>query len=103
MNWNFIGRNLVVVYVISISLILSACGGITHPAPTMTALATAPPTSTSLPEINLEMELPEGDPDSGSDVAISQRCQGCHNPIYDSGGPFLQPTEKMPGMVERGE
>ena len=103
MNLGFIDRNHMLVFVLSISFILTACSGTEQLTPTMTPSPTALPTSTPLPGISLDMDLPDGDPEPGFDVATSQRCQGCHNPIYDSGGPFLRPTENLPGMLERGK
>ena len=103
MNLSFISRNQVLVAVLSVSFILTACGGTEQLTPTITPAPTALPTSTPLPGFDLDIDLPEGNPESGFDVATSHRCQGCHNPIYDSGGPFLQPTNSLPGMLERGE
>jgi len=100
---NFVCRNQVLVFVLSFSFTLTACSGTVQLTPTIAPTSTALPTSTPLPEIDLDMDLPEGDPESGFDVATSHRCQGCHNPIYDSGGPFLQPTDSLTGMLERGK
>lgn len=68
-----------------------------------TVASTTPPTSTKVPVINLDMDLPEGDAEAGYDIAIAQRCHGCHNPTDPTGGPSLESTENMPVMGERGE
>lgn len=61
------------------------------------------PTVTPLPEIALNIELPEGDAESGKDLAIIFECRGCHNPLYPSRGPQFLPRIDLPSILERGE
>jgi hypothetical protein len=52
-------------------------------------------------EIDLDMELPEGDSERGLSRAIQYRCAGCHN--QGARGPSFGPVEGLPSMLERGE
>ena len=112
---------------LALSLLLTACGQAAQPTATATlaptpvpptatattvptaeqpaATATLPPTPASqsipVPEIDLAMELPEGDPQRGQGRVLSYGCLGCHQdtqyaPVFESG-------EGLPGIMERGE
>ena len=83
-------------------LIITACGSIA-PTPTQTPTLIPLPTSTPFPEINLDMELPEGDPEAGYLIAIRYRCHGCHmNEEHPTSGPRFTSEGEMPFVLERG-
>ena len=83
-------------------LIITACGSI-MPIPIPTPTLTPLPTSTPFPEINLDMELPEGDPEAGYLIAIRYRCHGCHmNEEHPTSGPRFTSEGEMPFVLERG-
>jgi hypothetical protein len=108
-------------------LTLVACGGAAAapvastdtPVPTTEAVVTPtntllPATNTPLPpannpstedEIDLQVEIAEGDPQIGELTALSYRCFGCH---VDGGqddhyGPRFGSTEDLPQIMDRGE
>jgi hypothetical protein len=69
------------------------------PEPTLTAI----PTSTPLPEIDLDFELPEGDAEKGFTAAIRYSCHGCHvNELHPTSGPRFASDAEMPFILERG-
>lgn len=71
--------------------------------PTATPAPTETPglTSTPFPEIELNLDLPEGDAEAGLVVANMFQCIGCHtNPVR---GPAFTSINDMPAMLERGE
>ncbi|MGB7876907.1 MAG: hypothetical protein WBL25_21190, partial [Anaerolineales bacterium] len=69
------------------------------PEPTITPT----PTSTPLPKIDLDIELPEGDPESGYLTAIRYRCHGCHaNELHPTSGPRFTSDGELPFVLERG-
>jgi hypothetical protein len=83
-------------------LIITACGSI-KPTPTPTPTLTPLPTSTPFPEINLDKELPEGDPEAGYLIAIRYRCHGCHeNESHTDYGPRFRADSELPFILERG-
>ena len=71
------------------------------PTATMTLPPTSPPEPTPLPEIDLNMELPEGDPARGRGRALSFGCMGCHQDATYA--PVFEAAEGLPSMAERGE
>ena len=103
-------------------LFLTACGSFAQPTasptaqPTLaqpTATLTSSPTpeptitstltSTPLPKIDLDLELPEGNPESGYLTAIRYRCHGCHvNELHPTSGPRFASDAEMPFILERG-
>jgi len=99
---------------VAFSFLVTACGQTAQPAATMTPAPTAAqPTSTATPTptaaptptpviggVNLDMELPEGDPERGLSRAIQHRCAGCHSRAY---GPSFNAAEGLPSIMERGE
>jgi hypothetical protein len=66
----------------------------------MTLAPTSEPEPTSLPEVDLDMELPEGDPKRGEGRALGYGCLGCHQEAY---APLFEAGEGLPGMAGRGE
>lgn len=71
------------------------------PTATTTPPPTATPTSTPLPEVDLDIDLPEGDPERGRVRAIQVRCAACH--VRGARGPDLVAEQGLPRMLERGE
>jgi hypothetical protein len=72
-----------------------------QPTPTVTLPPTAAPTPTPVVGgVDLNMELPEGDPERGLSRAIQFRCAACHTLAY---GPSFDAAEGMPNIMERGE
>jgi len=87
---------------ILVPLFITACGS-SVPTPTPTPTLTPLPTSTPFPEINLDKELPEGDPEAGYLIAIRYRCHGCHaNELHPTSGPRFATNVEMPFILERG-
>ena len=81
-------------------LFITACGSI---MPTPTPTPTPLPTSTPFPEINLDKELPAGDPEAGYLIAIRYRCHGCHeNESHPDYGPRFRVDSELPFILERG-
>jgi hypothetical protein len=73
-----------------------------QPTPTVTLPPTAAPTSTPvIGGVDLDMELPEGDPERGRARAIQFRCAICH--IQGAYGPSFDAAEGLPNVMERGE
>jgi len=61
------------------------------------------PTSTPLPEIDLDIELPEGDAQKGFTTAVRYSCHGCHaNELHPTSGPRFATDAEMPFILERG-
>jgi mono/diheme cytochrome c family protein len=57
-------------------------------------------TATPVIEIDLDMELPEGDPQRSLSRAIQFQCAGCHTRAY---GPSFGASAGLPSILERGE
>lgn len=55
-----------------------------------------------MPEVDLDIELPEGDPLRGRNAAVKYRCFGCHIDSAPEYGPQFASTEELPGILERG-
>ena len=108
-------------FALAFLFIITACGPsikvtATTPSPTsvpptatMTASLTAEPTqtveptATSLPEIDLNIALPEGDAQKGFTTAIRYSCHGCHvNELHPTSGPRFAADTEMPFILERG-
>ena len=95
-----IKKFLVLIFGLSISFLIVACGEATQPAPTMTPQ----PPSTPLPEIELNIELPEGDPVKGYETAIRYGCLGCHtDDDHPEKAPRFVTFDDFPNIFERGE
>jgi hypothetical protein len=62
---------------------------------------TSAPTSTPWPEIDLDIELPVGDPELGRKRASKYACYGCH--VKNQKGPSFEAEEGLPRIVERGD
>jgi hypothetical protein len=63
-------------------------------------------TNTLLSEsvIALDLELPEGDSESGFTPALRFRCYGCHvDPGYATFGPRFESSAEIPVVSKRGE
>ena len=71
------------------------------PTATMTPLPTSAPTSIPVPEVDLDIELPEGDSTRGKSRAIQFRCAVCH--IQGAFGPRFETAGGLPSILERGE
>jgi hypothetical protein len=67
----------------------------------MTLPPTSAPEPTPLPEIDLKIELPEGDPARGRGRALSFGCLGCYQDAAYA--PLFEAGEGLPGIAERGE
>jgi cytochrome c2 len=62
------------------------------------------PTATSTPDIALNIDLLEGDPESGLDFVKRQDCYSCHvDELHPEWGPRFAATDELPGILERGE
>ena len=97
---NIIKKFHVIMFGLTISLLVAACGEVAQPVPTMTPQ----PTSTPLPEIELNIELPDGDPEKGYLTAIRYGCQGCHAKVnHPESGPRFVAYDDLPNIFERGE
>jgi hypothetical protein len=60
--------------------------------------------TTPLPEIDLDIELPEGDPQSGYLTAIRRGCHSCHvDEEHQERGPRFVAFDDLPNIFERGE
>jgi hypothetical protein len=102
----------------------SACGGTAQETPSPTSIpavtTTEPthtpvsvpteiteeptPTSTPLPEIELSLSLPEGNPEKGYLTAIRYGCEGCHvNEDHPESAPRFTASDTLPNIFERGE
>ena len=91
---------LVIMVSLTVSFLVAACGETAQPVPTITPQ----PMSTPLPEIELNMELPEGDPEKGYLTAIRYRCNGCHvEDDHRENGPRFAAFDDLPNILERGE
>lgn len=123
----FFSRFRVILLSLAFSLIIAACGQTAQPIATMTlpstsapptATVTSPPTSapptatitlpptlaptpTSVVEIDLDITLPDGDPERGRKVALKFSCITCHvnNPDFI----HFDSTENLPSIMERGQ
>lgn len=76
------------------------------PEPSATAESTAAlePSATPLPDVDLNMDLPEGNPRKGFTAAIRFGCQGCHaNDDHPLAGPRFTAVDGLPTILERGE
>ena len=71
------------------------------PTATMTIAPTGAPAAMPLPEIDLAVELPEGDPERGRGRALSYACTACHDDA--SKAPLFESSEGLPSILERGE
>jgi hypothetical protein len=123
----FIGHYRLLPLLLSFSFLATACVQTAPPTATMapastpappTATMTLPPTAapptatmTSAPmaalttapviEIDLDMELPEGDPDRSQSRVIQFGCVRCHN--QGARGPDFGASAGLPSILERGE
>jgi len=119
---NVFKKVLVIIFGLTISLLIAACGEVAQPTPTgmpptpilptstfeptftPQPTSTSVPTLTPLPEIELNIELPEGDPEKGFVTAIRYGCQGCHaNDDHPESGPRFVAYDDLPYIFERGE
>lgn len=72
-------------------------------SPTLEPTLTTVPTATSLPEIDLDIELPEGDAQMGFPTAVRYSCHGCHvNEKHLTSGPRFISDGELPFVLERG-
>lgn len=106
----------------SIAFIITACGPSEQPAvtstvsptleqptatmtnsPTLEPTLTTVPTATPLPEIDLDIELPEGDAQMGFPTAVRYSCHSCHvNEKHLTSGPRFISDGELPFVLERG-
>jgi mono/diheme cytochrome c family protein len=97
---------------LAFSFLVAACGQSAAPSATVTppptaappTATTAPsptaaPTSTPVPEVDLAIDLPDGDPERGKVLAIQLTCAICHG----THGPGLGAAPGLPRIMERGE
>jgi hypothetical protein len=76
----------------------------TVPTPISEPTAALELSATPLPEVDLNMVLPEGNPRKGFGAAVRFGCQGCHaNDEYPLAGPRFTAADGFPGILERGE
>ena len=83
-----------------LSAVMAACSPAAPPATTEKPPSTIEPTSLPAVEINLEIDLPEGNPDVGLNRAVKFRCYTCH--VQESTGPSFDSEEDLPNIMERG-
>jgi len=71
--------------------------------PTQEPTATAAPTPTPYENVDLNLELPEGDAEQGLITAIKFHCFDCHGRDYaPEWGPRFTADEETPFILERG-
>jgi len=62
------------------------------------------PTLTPFPEIDLDIELPEGDPENGFLLSVRRGCHGCHvDENHPGKAPRFVAYDNLPNIFERGE
>ena len=83
------------------SAVIAACSPAAPPATTEKPSSTSEPTSLPAVNINLEIDLPEGDPDVGLNRAVKFRCFACH--VQESNGIPFDAVGNLPVIMERGE
>lgn len=72
--------------------------------PTSTPRPTQEPTATPDIQKYLDLELPEGNPLSGRNLAIRNGCRGCHfNEEYEDFAIGFTAVDGLPPIMERGE
>jgi hypothetical protein len=54
-----------------------------------------------LPEVDLDIDVSEGDPELGGKRALKYGCYGCH--VKNQVGPSFETAEGLPRIVERGD
>ena len=100
MKRGFVNR-FKLLHLMLVFLCITACG----PSVQATAIPSVTPmlTSTPLTEIDLDIELPEGDPQIGFTTTIRYSCHGCHvNEAHPTSGPRFVADGEMPFILERG-
>lgn len=102
------------------ALFLTACGNSTPstiapsetpvsvtntPVPPTHTPTPLPPTATPSPavQVNLQLELPDGDAKFGLSTALRYRCQGCHAGKDPAFGPRFESSAGLPRILGRGE
>lgn len=84
--------------------LLTSCGEATQVTSTATPEPTPLPTSTPFPEIELNTELPEGDPEKGYLTAVKRGCFGCHaDEKHPEKAIRFIAFDDLPNIFERGE
>ncbi len=89
-----------ILLLIIFTMLIAACGSSAQPAATETVPPTSAPTSPPVVEIELEIELPEGDAEVGFTRAIKYRCFACH--VQELNGPQFDTAQDLPNIMERG-
>jgi hypothetical protein len=98
MTWSSSTGRRPLPLLLTLVFLIAACGQPSQPA------ATAEPTATALPAMDIDMELPEGDVTRGFPTAVRNRCQPCHaNPDYPTFGPRFESSDGLPSISERAE
>lgn len=82
------------------SAVIAACSPAAPPATTEKPSSTSEPTSLPAVNINLVIDLPEGDPEVGLNRAVKFRCFACH--VQEPNGPSFDSEEDLPNIMERG-
>lgn len=74
------------------------------PMPIATPEPTREPTPTPDIQMYIDLDLPEGNPLSGRNVAIRNGCRGCHfNEEYEGFAIGFAAVDGLPSIMERGE
>lgn len=112
---------LTLIFIYLLGFILVACSGASASTLISTTEAPPSPTNTPLPatktplsptdnpatesKIDLQMEIPTGDPLLGELTALNYRCFGCHvdHGQDDYYGPRFTSTGELPRIMERGD
>jgi len=86
--------------------ILAACGESAQPAVMATTVPTVTPEIDLVPDIDLSVELPTGEPESGEYLAqVRYFCKTCHVLIdenHSNRGPQFAVEGELPFILERG-
>jgi cytochrome c2 len=85
---------------IAFPAILVACSSGAQSVTTEELPLTNTPTRALVEETNLNIKLPDGDPETGFSRAIKFRCYGCH--VQETMGPQFDSAEDLPNIMERG-
>ena len=94
-------ESLIFLFIVTLLVLISACNSAGLSGTFDESSPTSASSSQGTAEINLNIELPEGDPETGLNRAVKFRCFACH--IQDETGLPLESYGELPSIGERGE
>lgn len=94
-------KSLAILLALMVPVLISACGSGGQPAAAEEPFPTSVSTSPSSVEINLDINLPDGDPKVGLARAVKYRCFACH--VENDEGLQFTADGDIPGIKERGK